>query len=174
MTISKEAISKAKPGTALHDKQIVGLGLYFGSRSASWKYCYRVRGTGKQRRPKIGNYPELSIRDAREIVREYAVAIARGEDPFIKREVKTLEYVYEKFVIAYTGKLKPGTLRTYQNQWEVHIPQSIKRSDIRDIKRVEPSDGIPRRSSTQISAFPSTFIETTTAFSLEEGSLFRV
>lgn len=133
--ITEKTIKKAVPGTVLHDTQIKGLGLYFHKSGASWKYYYRVRGSNQQRRPKIGDYPAVDIKRARALAMEMAVAVNKGEDPIYKEEVVTLERVYQEFVSTYTRKRKQATMRLYQSLWENHIPQSFKRSNIRDIKR---------------------------------------
>lgn len=133
--ITRKTIAAAKPGTVLKDTQVKGLGLYINSQSVSWKYCYRVRGSSVQRRPKIGSYPAMDLTKAREVAMVMSVEAMQGKDPSVKEDSITLEALYDEFVRAYTGKRKPTTMRTYQNMWDNHIPRSLKRSDIRNIKR---------------------------------------
>lgn len=133
--INKSRIQSANPGDRLQDNIVKGLGLYFNKDSISWKYCYRVRSTGKQCRPKIGCYPAMSLKQAREVATEMAVKVMKGEDPAFKEKVITLDRIFEEFIRTYTGKRKPQTLRAYQSLWNSCVPRSIKRADIRAIKR---------------------------------------
>jgi integrase len=49
-------------------------------------YLYYRTKTGLQRRPKIGEYRILSIKQARDIAREMLVRVASGEDPSLSRK----------------------------------------------------------------------------------------
>src|SRR6476659_3254718 len=54
------------------------------SGAKSWSVRYRIHG--KQRRWKLGDYPKLSLADAREQARSVLRGVAMGIDPHAARE----------------------------------------------------------------------------------------
>ena len=92
MKFTEQAVSKLKPS----DKQVdysdeltKGLILRVGkSGKKSWQVRYRA--DGKQHRQSIGNFPHVSLKEAREQVRRIQAAVIDGENPaFDKR--RTME-----------------------------------------------------------------------------------
>ncbi len=47
----------------------------------TWLVRYRPNGNGKQRRQKLGNYPAMSLAEARDKARETIAAVDAGQDP---------------------------------------------------------------------------------------------
>lgn len=72
-------IKTAKAGQQLAD----GGGLYVRVRpnSKTWIFQYRAKGSTSQRKLTLGNYPDMSMDEARTLRGEYKAMIARGEDP---------------------------------------------------------------------------------------------
>lgn len=73
-------IRSAPAGAILKDDQVRGLELHKREADGSWMLYYRTK-SGQRRRPKIGNYPSLTLQQAREIAREWLGEVARGNDP---------------------------------------------------------------------------------------------
>ena len=69
-----------------YDQRIVGLGVAVGSRRKSWIYEKWESQTGRQRRARIGYFPELSLKDVRLLIAEHEKGICnlfkKVEKPF--------------------------------------------------------------------------------------------
>ncbi|QCT93788.1 DUF4102 domain-containing protein [Caminibacter mediatlanticus TB-2] len=65
----------------ISDGMVTGLRLVKKSKSIIWEFRYKKVGTQKDTNIKIGNYPDISLKTAREIAREYKELLARGIDP---------------------------------------------------------------------------------------------
>jgi integrase len=73
-------IKAATEGAELRDDEVAGLQLRVrGGRKGFFLY-YRSK-TGQRRRPKIGDWPSITLATAREIAREWLGEVARGKDP---------------------------------------------------------------------------------------------
>ncbi|GAB6044812.1 hypothetical protein JCM11957_04100 [Caminibacter profundus] len=71
----------------LSDGMVKGLRLVKKSKFVIWEFRYKKIGTQKDTNIKIGNYPDISLKTAREIAREYRELLAKGIDPrYYKRE----------------------------------------------------------------------------------------
>lgn len=79
------AIKAAQEGDILKDDQVRGLELHKRAAGGSWMLYYRTK-TGQRRRPKIGDYPTLTLQQIREIAREWLGEVARGNDPSTQRK----------------------------------------------------------------------------------------
>jgi hypothetical protein len=71
---------EAKIGSVLWDHEIPGLMLRVRTRVRAWHFYHRTRA-GTERRPCIGHFPEMSLNRAREVARDLAIEVARGNDP---------------------------------------------------------------------------------------------
>lgn len=113
--------------------------------SGTKTYIYRYRGPdGKRRRYTIGRYPILPLSDARDIARELAIKIAKGEDPQAVKESKRRGEVVETFAelaeayVKDTQRRKIKTWKTYQAIIKKHLlpvwakrkANSIERRDV--------------------------------------------
>jgi integrase len=71
----------------LSDGMVSGLRLVKKSKNVIWEFRYKKLGTGKDTNIKIGVYPDISLKAARDIAREYKELLAKGIDPVeYKRE----------------------------------------------------------------------------------------
>lgn len=73
-------IRAALPGATLWDDVQKGLHLRVLGQNKSFYFFYRSK-IGKQRRPKIGSFGEITLGEARSRARALSDRIARGEDP---------------------------------------------------------------------------------------------
>ena len=72
MTLTNTTIKTAKPGSVIKDASVPGLQLRtFGQRRSFYLY-YRNK-SGTQRKPKIGDWPTITIDQARQIARKWLV-----------------------------------------------------------------------------------------------------
>ena len=87
--LTERIVRDAKPGpraAILWDGQIKGLGckVFASGRKA---YVLSYRSGGRKRLATIGRYPELSLRDARDLAREALAQIRKGDaDPLEQRQ----------------------------------------------------------------------------------------
>lgn len=74
-------LKTAPEGSLLKDDEVTGLEFRVRDGRRAFYFYYRVKGTGQRRRPKVGDFPAMTIQQAREIAREWIGLIARGGDP---------------------------------------------------------------------------------------------
>lgn len=86
MTLSQETANAATAGAILRDASVPGLHLRAFPQSKGFYLSYRFRG--QQRKPKLGDYPTLSITAARRIAKEMLERVAKGEDPSAERKAE--------------------------------------------------------------------------------------
>lgn len=79
--LSHAALTAADSSTVLRDKTIPGL----HTRGKRFFLYYRTKG-GKERRPKLGEYPVMSVAQARTVAKDMLLEIAKGGDPGTLRE----------------------------------------------------------------------------------------
>lgn len=133
--ITKTTIAQARTGRVLKDDHTIGLELYIGSRLKTWRVYYRMRDK-TERRYKLGYYPTLTLKDARDLAREALVQVARGIDPAARTEGVSLEHVYREFLDYSAGKRKPKTLEMYRALW-THVGPALGKRSLRSVKRSE-------------------------------------
>lgn len=85
MTLTPAAIKAAAPGDTLKDTVVSGLQLRSLARGKSFYLYYRSKD-GQQRKPKIGDWPGLTIPKARRIARSMLDLVAAGQDPSAERQ----------------------------------------------------------------------------------------
>lgn len=73
-------IQATTPGATIWDDTVKGLHVRRRGGEPAFYIFYRTRA-GQQRRFKLGDFPTLSLVDARSVARDILTAVARGEDP---------------------------------------------------------------------------------------------
>jgi len=130
----------------ISDGMVKGLRLVKKSKNTIWEFRYKKIGTQKDTNIKIGNYPDISLKTAREIAREYKELLARGIDPndykrekeeAIKREKekKTLKAVAYEYLETkkHLAKFKKGHKRAFES----YIIPIIGYKKINEITRLD-------------------------------------
>lgn len=74
-------LKTAPEGSLLKDDEVTGLEFRVRDGRRAFYFYYRVRGTGQRRRPKIGDFPGMTLQEARQIAREWLGDVSRGKDP---------------------------------------------------------------------------------------------
>jgi len=93
-------IQNAKPGDTIRDDQVKGLMLRaFDGRKSFYLY-FRTK-LGVERRPKLGDYPTITLAKAREIARAKLSIVAEGRDPTLERDkakqAPTMEEAWDRY-----------------------------------------------------------------------------
>lgn len=134
-TASKELTDlqcrRIKPGQRLTDPQYSGLILIASKRGTRW--VFRTQGNGKQRQKTIGQYPSLSLAQARE---KWATLRAEGLDSKAAdtRSETTLQALADAFITAQQERGRRSWQRT-QKVLEKHL---LKRHAAMTLAEVTP------------------------------------
>lgn len=78
--------SDIKPGETWRDDQVKGLMLRHRGATKSWHVYYRTK-SGQERRPKIGEFPTLQLKQARDLAKDYLRRVWAGEDPSLEKKL---------------------------------------------------------------------------------------
>jgi len=148
-------VDTIKPGSkliALRDSVEKGLELRIRpaakSGAKSWSVRYRIHG--KQRRWKLGDYPKLSLADAREEARKKLRGVAMGVDPhrereeaIRQREIDARRITFGSLAQTYLEKYARPRKRTWKVDrryleiecaaWKTRLAAEITRRDVRDL-----------------------------------------
>jgi hypothetical protein len=112
-----------------------GLSLYVASNGKKiWYFRYRLYG--KQTRFPLGNFPTISLKEARTMRDEALVTLARGIDPLAARRQEKIEHI----------EAQGNTFNAINEKWYAHRCLSLKegRQTTRcTIKRVFAKDVLP-------------------------------
>ena len=119
------------------DAALPGFGLRISARGTkTWMLMSRLRG--RQRRFKIGRYPQLDLASARAVARDYLVKIAMGEDPAAhrKRRDRTFGDVATDYIARECPQLSRGAEferiieRELLSRWRDRPLKEINRFDV--------------------------------------------
>lgn len=124
-----------EPGGVLRDDIVRGLELHARTGRKSWYYYHRVNG--ERRRPKLGEFPTLSLEDARTAARAIALQVASGRDPSAERNAcrsaPTMDEVFEAYLADLRAKKKPRWCEECERNWRLHVADRIGRIRATDI-----------------------------------------
>lgn len=82
-TLTDRFVAGAHTPCTVFDRKAVGLALRVGRRKKTW--CFTYRNSGPTRWLKLGEYPALSLADARQRVNEERAQLGNGVDPIEER-----------------------------------------------------------------------------------------
>lgn len=127
----------AQPGDLLHDHEVVGLQLRVTRERSSWYLYYRTRDK-RQRKPKLGDFPEMSLARAREIARGLKQRVAAGEDPSghwkTLRQAPTVADLAAEYIERHARPNKaPKSVREDQAMLRVHILPGLGAMRVDDV-----------------------------------------
>lgn len=111
----------AEPGTVLVCAKVKGLTLVVRQKVKSWTLYYRTKD-GRERRPKFGTFPELTVDSARATARELLQDVAKGNDPSLAWK---------------TGRTSPTVSKLcdlYIAHW---LPRKVEAARIEDTRKIE-------------------------------------
>ncbi|WP_426271589.1 integrase arm-type DNA-binding domain-containing protein [Dyella kyungheensis] len=87
MELSSSTLAAATPGTILRDKTIPGLHAKVSATGRRFFLYFRTKG-GVERRPKLGEFPVMTVAQARVVAKEMLLEVAKGNDPMAMREIE--------------------------------------------------------------------------------------
>jgi integrase len=140
----------------IRDTVVTGLVLRVTVRGAK-SFSVQTRGADNRKvRIKVGNYPLVSVKEAREIARSHLAAISRGEDPRelerlararIESEMLTLETLLDEAEVAFApttamwrrdyrfGRIKAEARASIENVFSPLLKRPLTKASLADFSR---------------------------------------
>ncbi|MBP7704222.1 MAG: site-specific integrase [Caulobacter sp.] len=101
-------LKSAPEGSLLKDDEVTGLEFRVRDGRRAFFFYYRVKGTGQRRRPKVGDFPAMTIQQAREIARGWYAEVQQGKDPSgavaVLRASETVEQLCDRYLAEHETK----------------------------------------------------------------------
>lgn len=109
MDLTAKNLTTAKPGDTLRDATIPGLHCRVSKSGKAFYLWFRTK-TGIERRPKIGNFPLMTVQQARDIARDMLLQVVSGRDPMQdraeERAAATMSKLCEQYLKDYAERKK--------------------------------------------------------------------
>jgi integrase len=116
LELNEKNIKGAQPGDVLRDTLVKGLELHVLATCKSFKLYYRTKA-GKERRPKLGDFGDITLAQARKAAQALLAEVALGKDPSqanqAARAEATLKDLWDKFWTEHAQSKKSGS----QDKW---------------------------------------------------------
>jgi len=100
---------------------------------------------GERRKPRIGQFGELTVEQARSIAQDWLADVRKGNDPSAAkqeaRKAPTVKDLCKQFIEEYSiPRNKPSTVETYQDQIDRYIIPALGTLKVPDVTRVHVMD----------------------------------
>ncbi|MBQ0761411.1 tyrosine-type recombinase/integrase [Marinobacter psychrophilus] len=147
LTDIKVRKAKAKEDTHISDGDGLALRVYpkRGITVKTWIFRYRQPGTGKQTKLPLGDYPALTLADARQAARAARQQLAEGIDPkrahAAKRqenaEAATMQTAFESWIdqLRVGGTVSEKWTDRHSDRWRLHLKSRLGEMLARDVTR---------------------------------------
>lgn len=99
--MNNAAIKAAEPGSVVRDTVVPGLHLRVLASGRKSFYLYFRTKAGRERRPKIGDFPLFTIANARDAAKALLLEVAKGHDPVAERQAAKDAPTVEKLMDRY-------------------------------------------------------------------------
>lgn len=151
-----------------YDKNNMGLSLMLTSRGYKTFYIYtRIKGQKSPIKRKIGRYPYLSLKDAKEAAKGILGDIARNTNPFVSsKDIITFKEIYDDYISELkTKNTSPRTvhdkvrnyelylsdfgkidINTFNRQFFLELKTQLKKDIIKHIQETRPNSTIKENS----------------------------
>ena len=134
MSLSDPQIKAAQPGDTLKDDIVRGLQLRAFAQSKTFYLYYRTK-SGVQRKPKLGEYGQLTLTQARAVARQMLMEVAAGGDPagarIEARAEPTVTDLWDEYWKRHASKIKSG--KNYQRAWRLHVQPKIGKLRVKEV-----------------------------------------
>ncbi len=125
-----------------------GDGLYLRIRPSgakSWLFCYRLGSNRRWLQMTLGSTKSLSLKEAREQIKELRKLVAEGIDPrnaraAIKAEntnAITMQSLFNSWIefLKIAGEVTPKWIKRHEDRWRIHLKAPLGNILTRDINR---------------------------------------
>lgn len=134
--LSNLPLPKNSGGTGFYDEQIKQLKLtIFPSGKKTFSLSKNIGG--KARMFKLGNYPDISIENARNKAREYLAAIAKGSDPDEKKRRYRNEMTLEQFFKNYCEDARKKTIGDDKKYYRLYLEKDWAKKRLSEITQAD-------------------------------------
>ncbi len=149
--VTAKAVEKASPRDKeykLHD----GDGLFLRVRPSgaqSWLFSYRMPGNKSSIRMTIGTPKDLSLKEARNKIRELQKFVDDGIDPRAEKaaviaenmQAITMQTLFERWIEQekITKRVTEGWIKHHEDRWRLHLKQPLGPVLAKDITRAHLS-----------------------------------
>lgn len=99
----------------IYDAKAQGLCLRISASSKSWSFIYRPKGSAKQRRFTIGDYPSWSLAQAREKTFALRRTVQEGGDPVAAAQERVAALTVAGFLERYIERYAKKKLRSWRD-----------------------------------------------------------
>lgn len=143
--LTKRLVEAAAPGAILWDDEVRGLHLKVTKAGhRSFLFYYRTK-SGQQRRPAVGDFPSMTVENAREVAREWAVEVRKGNDPSQDRKdarrAPTVDDLRQRHLADYAAlHLKPRSLTNIETLWRLHIIPKLGTKKVAEVTTDDIAD----------------------------------
>lgn len=140
-------------GKTLKDNLVTGLHVRSRRTKKTWFLYYRTKA-GAERRPKLGEYPTLSIAEARRVAKELLTQVALGKDPSAAwqadREAPTMDDLWKRYWTEYAPRKK--SRQEDHRLWATFIAPSLSNLRVDEVSIAQLSGLHSRMRSAPIQA----------------------
>lgn len=140
MQLTTTNIRSAKPGDILRDDKVKGLHLRVFKGRKSFMLYYRTKA-GRERRPKLGDFPSITVLQARDAASAILRIVAEGKDPAAElaaaRTRPTMKDLWKEYRDQHVLKRKK-TDTDDKGAWNNHIlPRLGKKTPVDEISYLQ-------------------------------------
>jgi integrase len=139
--VNTAAIEAAQPGDVIRDDKVRGLQLRAFDKGKAFYLYYRTRD-GRQRKPKVGDWPTLTLPKARTIARTMLDEVAFGGDPSGKRtaarRAPTVADMADRYMIEHGNHKK--SKRDDERLIRLYIRPKLGRDRAADLEYTDVAD----------------------------------
>lgn len=134
--MNNQAIQSAQPGGIIRDPKTPGLHLKVtATGQRSWYLYYRTRA-GRERRPKLGAYPLMTIASARQLARQMLLDVAAGRDPSgevkAQRQSPTVAALIDRYLVEVASRRK--TAKEIERLLTRHVRPAIGPRKVNEVR----------------------------------------
>lgn len=134
MELTEKNIRAATPGAVLKDGVVKGLQLRCFECSKSFYLYYRTKA-GAQRKPKLGDWGQITLTQARKVAQELMVEVAAGRDPSAiradARAEPTVADLWEQYWKRRGSKKKSA--EADDRKWRLHIQPRFGKLRLKEV-----------------------------------------
>ena len=127
-------VKNAKPGTTVRDDQVRGLMLRVFDQRRSFYLNFRTK-TKVERKPKLGDWPTMTLDQARKIARDMLFEVARGGDPIADRNAAiaapTVADLWTRYWTEHGSKKK--SKKDDQRIYDNNFPDVLKATRVAEL-----------------------------------------
>lgn len=138
--MNEKSIKAATPGQLLRCSVVKGLQLRATATGKSFFLYYRFQG--QERRPKLGEYGQLTLTQARDAARELLKQVAMGKDPSAAkhegRNERTVADLWDAYWLRHGSKKKSGEQDLYN--WGKYLAPRFAKKRISTVKYDDVAD----------------------------------